>query len=164
MRIWAWIGGWPKVTLPWLSLGPMHMAIQVRPLEAWSSASLTLVVWKTSDLHLWPAAPAPEGTVRMKQGHLGRVAGMEATDLMPRAQSQPLQQPADLSPEAQPSAERVNCGHRLPGALFLPTLTPLGGSQAAEGAPSWPSCSWLCYSRQQGRRRRHVREELKINT
>lgn len=60
---------------------------------------------------------------------------MEATDFMPRAQSQPLQQPAYLSPEAQPSAECVDCGHRLPGALFLPTLFPHGGSQAAEGAP-----------------------------
>lgn len=38
-----------------------------------------------------------------------------------------------LSPEAQPSAEHVNCGHMLPGVLFLPTLTHRG-SQAAEGA------------------------------
>ena len=52
---------------------------------------------------------------------------------MPRAQRQPLQWPAYLSPEAQPSAEHVNCGHMLPGVSFLPTLSHRG-SQAAEGA------------------------------
>lgn len=110
------------------------MAIQVRPLEAWSSALLTLVIWQTSDLHLWLADPAPEETVQMKQGHLGRVARMEATDFMPRAQNSPC---SGLLTRAQrPSPQQcVDCGHRLPGALFLPTLTPHRGSQAAEGVP-----------------------------
>lgn len=59
---------------------------------------------------------------------------MEEADLLvPRVQSQPVQQPGYLSPEAQPSAEHITYGHMLPRVLFLPTLIH-GDSQAAEGA------------------------------
>lgn len=52
---------------------------------------------------------------------------------MPSVQSQPVWQPAYLSPEAQPSAEHVTCGHMLHRVLFLPTLIHRD-SQAAERA------------------------------
>lgn len=80
---------------------------------------------------------------------------------MPRAQSQPLQRPAYLSPEAWTSVDHVTCGHMLTGAFFLPTLTHRG-SRAAEGAAQ--SAFLLLALLQQaarkgGRagRRRHVR-------
>lgn len=80
---------------------------------------------------------------------------MEVTDLMPGAQSQPTQQPAHLSPEAQPSAEHVTCGHTLPRVLFLPTLF-MEAARLQKGLPSWSSCSWLCYSSQPGREGRQA--------
>lgn len=63
---------------------------------------------------------------------------------MPGAQGQHMQQPASLSPEAQPS-EHVTCGHTLPRVLFLPTLFT-EAARLQKGLPSWPCCSWLCYS------------------
>lgn len=63
---------------------------------------------------------------------------MEATDLMLRAQSQPLQQPAYLSPEARPSAERVNCGHRLLGPCSFPHLLLSEAARLQKECPIGP--------------------------
>ena len=127
------------------------MAIQVRPLEAWSSALLTLVIWQTSDLHLWLADPAPEETVQMKQGHLGRVARMEATDFMPRAQNSPC---SGLLTRAQRPSPQQSVSTVVTGSLgpcSFPHLLLTEAARLQKGCPSWPSCSWLCYSRQRGR-------------
>ena len=143
------------------------MAIQVRPLEAWSSALLTLVIWQTSDLHLWLADPAPEETVQMKQGHLGRVARMEATDFMPRAQNSPC---SGLLTRAQRPSPQQCCRlwSQAPWGL-VPSHTYSSQRQPGcrRGAPVGPLAPGSAIAGSGGGRwgrQRHVREELKINT
>lgn len=51
----------------------------------------------------------------------------------------------------EPSAKHSPCGPMPPGALLLSMLTHGVGGRLQKGLPSRPSCSWLCYSRQQGR-------------